>query len=286
MLSQKEIENRIFTFQGVQVMIDRDLAEIYGVETKVLNQAVKRNIERFPDLFRFQLTEYEKNELVTNCDRFDKLKHSSVLPYAFTEQGVAMLSAVLRSETAIKVSIQIMQAFVEMRKMILNHVALFQRLDRIEHKQIETDQKFEQVFKALESRSQQPEKGIFFDGQVFDAYVFVSGLIKQAEKSVILIDNYVDESVLMLLSKREKGIKATIYTKQISQQLQTDLKKHNAQYPAIDVKTLKDSHDRFLMIDEKELYHIGASLKDLGKKWFAFSKMDSLTKEILDKLKK
>ena len=285
-LSQKEIENRIFTLQGVQVMIDSDLAEIYGVETKVLNQAVKRNIGRFPDLFRFQLTEHEKNELVTNCDRFDKLKHSSVLPYAFTEQGVAMLSAVLRSETAIKVSIQIMQAFVEMRKIILNHVALFQRLDRVEHKQIETDQKFEQVFKALESRRQQPEKGIFFDGQVFDAYVFVSGLIKQAEKSVILIDNYVDESVLMLLSKREKGIKATIYTKQISQQLQTDLKKHNAQYPAIDVKTMKDSHDRFLMIDEKELYHIGASLKDLGKKWFAFSKMDSLTKEILDKLKK
>lgn len=272
MLSQKEIENRIFTFQGVQVMIDRDLAEIYGVETKALNQAVKRNIERFPAQFRFQLTEHEKNELVTNCDRFDKLKHSSVSPYAFTEQGVAMLSAVLRSGTAIKVSIQIMQAFVEMRKMILNHVALFQRLDRIEHKQIETDHKFEQVFKALESHSQQPEKGIFFDGQVFDAYVFVSGLIKQAEKSLVLIDNYVDESVLMLLAKMAKGIKATIYTKQISQQLEADLKKHNAQYPAIEVKTLANSHDRFLMIDDKELYHIGASLKDLGKKWFAFSK--------------
>ena len=286
MLSQKEIENRIFTFQGVQVMIDRDLAEIYGVETKALNQAVKRNIERFPAPFRFQLTEHEKNELVTNCDRFDKLKHSSVLPYAFTEQCVAMLSAVLRSGTAIKVSIQIMQAFVEMRKIILNHVALFRRLDRIEHKQIETDHKFEQVFKALESRSQQPEKGIFFDGHVFDAYVFVSGLIKQAEKSLVLIDNYVDESVLMLLAKRAKGIKATLYTRQINRQLEADLKKHNTQYPAIEVKILADSHDRFLMIDEKELYHIGASLKDLGKKWFAFSKMDSLTKEILNKLEK
>ncbi len=286
MLSQKEIESRIFTFQGVQVMIDRDLAEIYGVETKVLNQAVKRNIERFPAPFQFQLTEHEKNELVTSCDRFDKLKHSSALPYAFTEQGVAMLSAVLRSETAIKVSIQIMQAFVEMRKMILSHVALFQRVDRIERKQIETDQKFEQVFKALESRSQQPEKGIFFDGQVFDAYVFVSGLIKQAEKSIVLIDNYIDESVLMLLAKRAKGIKAAIYTKQISQQLQADLKKHNSQYPAIEVKILKDSHDRFLIIDEKKLYHIGASLKDLGKKWFAFSKMDSLAKDILNKLGK
>jgi len=286
MLSQKEIENRIFTFQGVQVMIDRDLAEIYGVETKALNQAVKRNIERFPVPFRFQLTEHEKNELVTNCDRFDKLKHSSVLPYAFTEQGVAMLSAVLRSGTAIKVSIQIMQAFVEMRKIILNHVALFRRLDRIEHKQIETDHKFEQVFKALESRSQQPEKGIFFDGQVFDAYVFVSGLIKQAKKSLVLIDNYIDESVLMLLAKRAKGIKATLYTRQINRQLEADLKKHNTQYPAIEVKILADSHDRFLMIDEKELYHIGASLKDLGKKWFAFSKMNSLTKEILNKLGK
>ncbi len=284
-INQREIENRIFTIRGIQVMIDRDLAEVYSVDTKVLNQAVKRNIERFPEIFRFQLSENEKIELVTNCDRFSSLKHSSSLPFAFTEQGVSMLSAVLRSDTAIRVSIQIMNAFVEMRKLVLNNAGLFQRLDKMEVKQIEADQKFEQIFKALESREQQPEKGIFFEGQVFDAYAFISGIIKKASKSVILIDNYVDETVLILLAKRDHAVNATIYTKQISKQLALDLKKHNEQYPEIVIKTLTDSHDRFLIIDQHELYHIGASLKDLGKKWFAFSKMDSLTGDVLNKLK-
>jgi len=196
-----------------------------------------------------------------------------------------MLSAVLRSETAIRVSIQIMNAFVEMRKLILNNASLFQRLDKMEVKQIEADLKFEQIFKALESRDQQPEKGIFFEGQVFDAYAFVSGIVKKASKSIILIDNYVDENVLTILAKRNKAAIATIYTKQITKQLELDLKKHNEQYSEIAIKTLTDSHDRFLIIDQQELYHIGASLKDLGKKWFAFSRMDSLTGDVLNKLK-
>lgn len=285
-IKQKEIENRIFTIRGIQVMIDRDLAEVYSVDTKVLNQAVKRNIERFPDIFRFQLSENEKDELVTICDRFENLKHSSVLPYAFTEQGVSMLSAVLRSETAVRVSIQIMNAFVEMRKLVLNNAGLFQRLDKIEVKQIEADQKFEQIFKALESREQQPEKGIFFDGQVFDAYTFVAGLIKKAKKSILLIDNYVDETVLTILAKRAKGVDTTIYTKQINLQLKLDLQKHNEQYPAIEIKTISGTHDRFLLLDNKELYHIGASLKDLGKKWFAFSRMDDFANEILNRIQK
>jgi hypothetical protein len=284
LLFQKEIENRIFTFRSNQVMIDRDLAEIYGIETKVLNQAVKRNIERFPSAFMFQLTGYEIIELVTICDRFQNMKHSSVMPYVFTEQGIAMLSAVLRSDTAVKVSIQIMNAFVEMRKLILGNAFLFQRLDKMELKQIESNQKFEQIFKALEHK-QQPEKAIFFDGQMFDAYAFIADIIKNSGSSLILIDNYVDESVLLLLTKRKKAVSATIYTKQISKQFQLDLKKHNEQYPAIEVKILNESHDRFLIVDHKELYHIGASLKDLGKKWFAFSKMDSLTKEVLARLK-
>ncbi len=283
-INQREIENRIFTFRGIQVMIDRDLAEVYSVETKVLNQAVKRNIERFPEIFRFQLTENEKNELVTICDRFKLLKHSSSLPYAFTEQGVAMLSAVLRSETAVKVSIQIMNAFVEMRKMVLGNAALFQRLDKVELKQMDADQKFEQLFKALESREQQPEKGIFFDGQVFDAYVFVSDLIKRAKTNIILIDNYIDETVLAILAKRAQGVTATIYTKQTGAQLQSDLNKHNHQYPAIEIKTIAKTHDRFILLDQKELYHLGASLKDLGKKWFAFSRMDDFANEILNRL--
>jgi hypothetical protein len=284
-INQKEIENRIFTIRGVQVMIDKDLSEVYSVDTKVLNQAVKRNIERFPDIFRFQLTENEKNELVTNCDRFKSLKHSSSRPFAFTEQGVAMLSAVLRSETAVEVSIQIMNAFVEMRKLVLANAGLFQRLDKIEMKQLETDQKLEQVFNALERHEKVPDKGIFFEGQIFDAYVFVAELIKEAKTSIILIDNYIDESVLVLLAKRNKDVSASVYTRQLNPQLQLDLKKHNLQYPIIEIKTISHTHDRFLLLDNKELYHIGASLKDLGKKWFAFSRMDDFASVILNLLK-
>ena len=285
-INQKEIENRIYTIRGIQVMIDRDLALLYNVETRVLNQAVKRNPERFPMMFCFQLTDNEfenwKSQIVMSNENRMGLRKA---PFAFTEQGVSMLSAVLRSETAIRVSIQIMNAFVEMRKFVSNNAGLFQRLDKMEVKQIEADQKFEQIFRALESREQQPEKGIFFEGQVFDAYAFVSGIIKKATKSIILIDNYIDETVLTILAKRDKTVSAAIYTKQISKQLELDLRKHNQQYPEIAIQILTDSHDRFLIIDQQELYHIGASLKDLGKKWFAFSKMDSLTGDVLNKLK-
>lgn len=278
------IQSRIFLFRNLPVMIDRDLADLYQVETKVLNQAVKRNIDRFPETFRFALVDEEKNELVTNCDRFEKLKHSSSAPYAFTEQGVAMLSAVLRSDIAIKVSIQIMNAFVEMRKTLQTNSTLFQRLERVEIKQLQADQNFEKLFKALEQKQLSPDKGIFFNGQMFDAYVFVSKLIKKAKNEIFLIDNYVDESVLQLLTKRKKGVTAIIYTKSISKTLSQDLKKHNSQYDSITVKTLPKSHDRFLVIDSSELYHIGASLKDLGKKWFAFSRMNDLLPELLRKL--
>jgi len=283
-MDSNNIQNRIFTIRGLQVMVDRDLAELYQVETKVLNQAVKRNIERFPEQFRFQLSKDEKNELVTNCDRFESLKHSTVLPYVFTEQGVSMLSAVLRSETAIKVSIQIMDAFVGMRKFIANNAAIFQRLDSIEQKQYLTDTKLDKVFEAIEAKDIKPEQGIFFDGQVFDAYVFVADLIKSAKKSIVLIDNYIDESTLMLLAKRKKGCSATVYTHKQSEQLKQDLQKHNEQYPPIEIKTFKQSHDRFLILDGDTIYHIGASLKDVGKKWFAFSKMDKSALAMLEKL--
>jgi hypothetical protein len=188
MISQKEIESRIFVFRDSQVMLDRDLAEMYQVETKVLNQAVKRNLERFPKQFRFQLSDNEKMELVTNCDRFESLKHSSTNPFAFTEQGVAMLSAVLRSDVAVKMSIQIINAFVETRKLIANHSGLLQRMDGIERKQLETDQKFEQVFKALENKNEIPNQGVFFDGQVFDAYELASKIIRSAKATIVLID--------------------------------------------------------------------------------------------------
>jgi hypothetical protein len=273
-ITKQQIENRIFTIRENQVMIDRDLAEMYGVETKVLNQAVKRNIERFPELFRFQLTDSEKNELVTNCDRFLLLKHSSNNPYAFTEQGVAMLSAVLRSNTAIKVSIQIINAFVEMRKMIANHNGLLQRMEGVERKLLETDQKFEKVFKALEGNTI-PTQGVFFDGQIFDAYQLTSRIIRSAKKSIVLIDNYIDENALTHLAKKEKGVKVLLLTKSIANQLKLDIKKANEQYGNFELKTFTQSHDRFLIIDGKEVYHLGASLKDLGKKWFAFSKLET-----------
>jgi len=282
-IAYDNIKNMIFTFRGLQIMIDRDLAELYNVPTKRLNEQVKRNIKRFPDSFRFQLTSNEKNELVANCDRFEKLKHSSVNPYAFTEQGVAMLSAVLHSQTAIEVSIKIMEAFVDMRKLILNNATIFQRLDKIEQKQIENDSKFEQLFKALENKSLKQKQGIFFDGQIFDAYEFVSDLIKNSKKSIVLIDNYVDETVLTLFSKNQ-NINVKIFTKSIKKQLKLDLEKYNSQYKPIELKKFDRAHDRFMIIDDKEVYHFGASLKDLGKKWFAFSKFDMEAIEILGKL--
>jgi hypothetical protein len=273
-ISQKEIESRIFVFRDTQVMLDRDLAEMYQVETKVLNQAVKRNIDRFPKQFRFQLTDNEKMELVTNCDRFESLKHSSTNPFTFTEQGVAMLSAVLRSDVAVKVSIQIINAFVEMRKLIANHSGLLQRMDGIERKQLETDQKFEKVFKALESKDLIPTQGVFFDGQVFDAYELASKIIRSAKKNMVLIDNYIDESTLTHLSKKTKAVKVLLLTKTISKQLTLDIKKANEQYGNFEIKSFTKSHDRFLIIDHTEVYHLGTSLKDLGKKWFAFSKLE------------
>ncbi|HEY5464911.1 MAG TPA: ORF6N domain-containing protein [Hanamia sp.] len=282
LITQTIVENRIFTIRGMPVMIDGDLAELYNVETKVLNQSVKRNISRFPEVFRFWLTYNEKDELVTNCDRFENLKHSSALPYAFSEQSVAMLSAILRSETAVKVSIQIMQAFVQMRKIISDHSGIFQRLNGLEYKQIETDKKFEIIFDALQQKNNEPSQGIFYDGQIFDAYKFVADIIRKAQTSILLIDNYIDDTVLTLFSKRRKNVSVIIYNKNISKQLTLDHLKFNAQYEPVIIEEFKDAHDRFLMTDDKDLYHIGASLKDLGKKWFAFSKMDI---SLMDKLK-
>ncbi len=285
LLVLEEIQSRIFTIRSTQVMVDRDLADVYSVETKVLNQTVKRNLNRFPKIFRFQLTDKEKKELVTNCDRFKNLKHSSVNPYVFTEQGVAILSSILRSETAVRVSIQIMQAFIEMKKFISNNAGIFQRLEKVEIKQIETDQKFKQIFEALEDKSIKPRQGIFYNGQIFDAYVFVADLIKSAKKSILLIDNYIDESVLQLFSKRNKKVSITIHTKNFTKILKQDLKKYNSQYSPITIKEFSKAHDRFLIIDKKIVYHFGASLKDLGKKWFAFSKMDIGALEILNRIK-
>ena len=271
----KEIRNLIYTIRGKQVMLDSDLASLYQVETKNLNKAVKRNIERFPASFCFQLTEKEvenlRFQIGTSSLNYGGRRY---LPYVFTEQGVAMASAILRSDIAVKMSVQIMEAFVEMRRMLISNASLFHRLDNIELRQLEADQKFEEIFKALESDKLHSEKGIFYNGQVFDAYTFVSDIIRKAGSSIILLDNYVDDTVLTLLGKRNDNVTATILTKSISNQLRLDLQRYNSQYPAIDIEIFSDAHDRFLIIDNTELYHIGASLKDLGKIWFAFSRMD------------
>ena len=297
MIIIETIKNKIYTIKGKQVMIDSDLARLYGVETKVLNKAVKRNLDRFPKDFRFQLNEIEKRELTLNCNfqnkdlegdslRFQigtlengRGKHKKYLPYVFTEQGVAMLSAILRSEIAVKVSIEIMKAFVAMRKFIANNAEVFQRLDKVENKLLTYDKNFEQIFNALEDKTL-PNKGIFFEGQVFDAYKFVSDLIRTAKESIILIDNYVDDSILILFTKT--NIKITIYTN-ITKQLELDLKKYKEQYNNLEIKQFNKSHDRFLIIDN-QVYHFGASLKDLGKKWFAFSKLEKDSVKILDKV--
>jgi len=282
-LSINKIEQRIFTIRGLQVMLDRDLAELYGVETRAINQAVKRNPERFPLSFMFQLNDTEfniwKSQIVMSNLKSQSVISSShggtrKMPYAFTEQGVSMLSAVLHSPTAIAVSIKIMETFVAMRKLISANIGISQRLETVEQKQIETDKKIDKIFNALENKEIIPKCGIFFDGQVFDAYAFATKIIKSAKQSIILIDNYIDESVLTMFSKKAKNVKVTILTKTISKQLNLDIEKFNQQYPVIEAKQFSLSHDRFLIIDSKETYHLGASLKDLGKKWFAFSKME------------
>jgi len=281
--NSNEIQSLISIIRDEPVMIDRDIAGLYGVTTKVLNQAVKRNINRFPDSFRFHLSNTEKDELVTNCDRFKTLKHSTATPYAFTEQGVAMLSAVLRSNTAVNVSIQIMNAFVSMRKFIGTNAQLFQRLGRIELKQLEQDEKFNIVFDAIEKNQITPKQGIIFEGQYFDAHLLISKIIKSAKTSVLIIDNYIDETVLELLSKKQNKVSITIQSKTNQQKL--DIEKFTKQYGKIKFITNANIHDRFIIIDEKDVYHSGASLKDLGKKISALSRFDISALALLGKTK-
>ncbi|CAD6492801.1 MAG: ORF6N domain protein [Candidatus Argoarchaeum ethanivorans] len=284
-----DIQSRIYTIRDVQVMLDRDLAIFYGVKPIRLREQVKRNIKRFPSDFMFQLTEEEVNFMVSQNAIHSKQHLGGSLPFVFIEQGVATISGVLTSERAIEVNIQIMRAFVAMRRFIASNAEVFQRLDAVEIRQIEhkaeTDQKFEQIFNAIEKRSIKPKQGIFFDGQIFDAYQFVSYLIRKAHNTIFIISNYIDDTVLTHLTKRNKGVKVTSLTKTISKQLALDIKKFNEQYPSIEIKEFKDSHDRFIIIDNTTVYHFGASLKDIGKKWFAFSKMNIGAFEMITRLK-
>jgi hypothetical protein len=284
-LTADKIESRIFTIRGLQVMLDRDLAELYGVETRTVNQAVKRNLERFPPSFMFQLNDLEFDHNLISQSVISS-SHGGIrkMPYAFTEQGVSMLSAVLRSPTAIAVSIRIMETFVAMRKQLFASIGVIQRIETVEQKQIETDKKIDKIFNALESKEAVPKCGVFFDGQIFDAYVLANKIIKSAKNSIVLIDNYIDESVLTMLGKKAKNVKVTLLTKNISKQLNLDVAKFNRQYTNMEARAFNLSHDRFLIIDGKDIYHLGASLKDLGNKWFAFSKMEKEGLSLLGKI--
>jgi hypothetical protein len=280
------LKRMIYTIRGVQIMLDSDLAALYKVETKAFNQAVKRNINRFPESFRFQLTveEYQnlRSQIVTSSGETDESSQHGgrrYLPYVFTEQGVAMLSTVLHSEFAIQTSIKIMNAFVEMRHVIASTSTLFSRLETLERRQIadqyENDKKFDLIFEALD-RQPEPVQGVFFDGQIWDSHIFMTSLISKACHSILLIDNYVDVTTLDMLSKKQPNVKVKIVTSSKGNMLAvSDIKKFNAQYPAVTIKTSTSFHDRFLILDDKELYLVGASLKDLGKKCFGFTQMDA-----------
>lgn len=293
--SLKDIEDRIFCIRGVNVMIDSDLAKIYGVKTKVLNQAVKRNIERFPERYRFHLSDNELDKLVTNCDRFNKLKHSTSNPYAFTEQGVSMLASVINSATAIDTSIKIIDAFVAMRRFMQNNAKIFVEIDNIKQHIIkhdihflENDRKIDHVLTLLEKNEQKDKQKLFFDGQIYDAFSLMVSIVQKAEKDIVLIDNYVSTETLDILSEKKKSVDVQIFTSKNTKLTKTAIDKFNSQYPNLTLHFSDNFHDRFLIIDNSIAYHIGASIKDAGKKCFAVSlindqwMVDALLKRIID----
>ncbi len=293
-----EIKNLIYTIRGKQVMLDSDVAMLYHTETRIINQAVKRNLERFPEEFCFKITENEikileaqfiaKNGMnssqnVMSSRNLNKNRGKTYLPYLFTEQGIAMLSAVIKNDVAIKVSINIINAFIEMRKFLNNNGQVFERLTTLEYKQIENERNFDKVFNMLQQEENIKQK-IFFQGQIWDSYSLIIDIIKKANNKITIIDNYVDDSVLKMLTKKNKGVETVILTSNKSNIQNLDVQKFNKEYSSLKVAKTDKFHDRFIIIDNKELYHLGASIKDLGKKCFAINKVES--QEILEMLKK
>lgn len=284
-LSQHDIEKLIITVRGEQVLIDQDIAQLYGVTTKRLNEQAKRNSARFPSNFRFELTKEERDEVVANCDHLQSLKFRPTLPFAFTEQGIGQLSSVVHSQKAIERSIVIMNAFVAMRRFIVQNAGVLMRIAHLERHQIETDEKIDKILDKMEERSPKllPEQ-IFQSGCVWDTWSYVSDLVRSAKQRIVLIDNFVDDRVLSMLDKRAEGVTATIHSR-YNEQFLTDLKKHNEQYPAIDfVQLPHKNHDRFLIIDGK-VYFMGASLKDIGAGLCAVAEMQMAPEKVLELLK-
>ena len=290
----ENIKNLIYCIRGKQVILDSDVAMLYHYETRKINQTVKRNKERFPEKFCFQLTETETENLrlqiatssleneslrsqIVILNKNGRGQHRKYLPYVFTEQGIAMLSGLLRNEIAIKVSISIMNAFVEMRKFIVNNGQIFERLTTLEYKQLENEKNFDKVFNELQKDKQTEFKQkIFFEGQIYDSYSLIVDIIKRAKEKILIIDNYIDDTILEILSKKNKGVKVVILTSAKSNITKLDIQKFNKQYPTLEFAKTEKFHDRFMVIDNNELYHIGASLKDLGKKCFGINKMEDI----------
>ena len=284
-LSQYDIEKLIVTVRGEQVLIDQDIARIYGVTTKRLNEQAKRNIERFPESFRFQLTKEERDEVIANCENLRSLKFYPSMPYAYTEQGIGQLSTVVHSKIAIKRSIMIMNAFVAMRRFMVQNAGILMRIAHLEKHQIETDQKMDMILDRMDEQSPKllPEQ-IFATGCVWDAWSYVSDLVRSAKKRIVLIDNFVDDRVLSLLDKRADDVEATIYSRYYDP-FQTDLKKHNEQYrEVLFVQLAQKNHDRFLIIDD-DAYLLGASVKDMGIGMCAVTKMLVSPETILQLIK-
>ena len=299
-VSNEEIINLIYTIRGKQVMLDSDVAMLYHYQTKRINEAVKRNKERFPENFCFQLTTEEienikmPNEVLNfksenNWSQFatssksENIKHrgKKYLPYAFTEQGIAMLSGLLKNDIAVQVSINIMNAFVEMRKFLIQNGQIFERLTNIEYKLLEHDKKFNEVFNQLQVEENIKQK-IFFEGQIYDAYSLIIDIIKKANKKILIIDNYIDDSVLKMLTKKNNNVEVVILTSDKSNIQQIDIQKFNKEYPILKVAKTNKFHDRFIIIDNEEMYHLGASIKDLGKKCFGINKIEDV--EIIEKI--
>ena len=273
-----KIKNLIYNIRGKQVMLDSDVAMLYHYETKNINKSMKRNIERFPEDFCFRLTENEINSLRFQTGTLNKNgrgQHSKYLPYVYTEQGISMLAGVLKNDIAIKVSLNIIRAFIEMRKFIINNGQVFERLTNVEYKLLEHDKKFDEVFDELQKNEENKfQQQIFYNGQIYDAYSLIVDIIKSAKNKIVIIDNYVDDSILKMLSKKKNNVEVVILTSSNTPISKLDVMKFNKQYPTLKVATTNNFHDRFILIDGAELYHCGASLKDLGRKCFAINKIE------------
>ena len=283
-LTNEDIKNLIYTIRGKQVMLDSDVARLFEYATKDLNRNVKNNIERFPEYYCFQLTDEEYKSLrckIFTLNENGRGQHRKYLPYVFTEYGITMLAGLLKSQVAVNVSIKIVNSFIEMRKFLTSNGQVFERLTNVEYQLQEHNKKFDEVFNQLQL-GENIKQRIFFDGQIYDAYSIIIDIIKKANKKILIIDNYIDDSVLKMLAKKKNNVEVVILTSDKSNIDNLDIKKFNKEYPILKVAKTNKFHDRFIIIDNKKMYHLGASIKDLGKKCFAINRIEDI--EIIEKI--